>query len=824
MRLALTVSAIVVGVAFLAGTLVLTSTVRAAMREQAGTTAPGLDIAVFPESGFAGRNAVSSSVIDEVSHVRGVTATDGEVQGAVELIGPHEAGVDGTAVSVALRAGFQTLELEHGHFPRAADELVVDDHTASAQHWRLGETIQVAAAGSSAHAFTLVGISKADAAQGLTGTTVAGFTLQEAQRLLAMPGRYSEIEVSTAPGTDEAAEARTVSSLLGHGFQVLTASQLQARAVAADFKSFSLLSTILVMLGAIVLFVAAFLVVNTFSIVVAQRTRELGLLRCLGASRRQLMGSVLAESFLVGLVASCVGVVLGIAVAVVLLAVLPGLGLDLPSVTPAIHAVSVLAPVGLGTAATLLASVFPALRSTAVPPVAALRDDLVSDAGQRHSHRAAIGTSTFLVGVGLLLGGLFAGMNHEGYYVGAGAVLAFVGLASLSPLAARPLALVLGWPLVALRGLPAGLARENAMRNPRRTASTAAALLVGVALVSFMAVITASARASATENITSALRVGYVVQGNGQGSVGLGSGLLPRLRAEKDLASVVPVSYVRFDAGGFPSSGFVVDPRTYPTVVSLGAVDGHFEMLGGDTMAVSQLVAASNGWRLGESVPVDFGNGTRVDVRIVALFPVGDSFGGILFSSVHPPSDLSGYTVSRIFVEGRQGLAPALVTAAIARASTGYPRAHTDTESALVTTNVGQVDQIVNLITVILILAVLIGLVGIVNTLALSVMERKRELGLLRALGMSRAQVRTMVRHESVIVSLLGAVAGIVVGLLLAWAMQHSLYDQGLVQLRFPVPTLLAYVFGAGVCGIVAGIIPARRAADLDILGAIAAE
>ncbi len=820
LRLALTVSAIVVGVTFLSGTLVLTATIRQAIRQQSATTESGLAVAVLPQPGYGSRPSVPSSLMAQIQAVPGVKATEGQVFGPVTMVGPGQPRIGGEGVSVARSSNLRGLALETGHFPTTPGQMVVDDATLKAQHWKVGEKIEIGATGAASD-FTIVGVVGPDTAQGFEGDHVAGFDLSSAQKLLGLTGRYSEIAVAANPGNDPASLASRIAGSLGPHYQILTANQLENLAVSADFKAFSLLSSVLVVLGAIVLFVAAFLVVNTFSIVVAQRTRELGLLRCLGASRAQLMGSVLAEALVVGLLAAVVGVVLGIVGAVVMLDVLPGAGLNLPSVSPAIPLVAVFVPLALGTGATLAACVFPALRATSVPPVAALRDDPVGETGRSKRPRAAIGAVTLGAGVGLLLAGLFADIGHEGDVVGAGAGLAFVGLASLSPLAARPLARTLGWPLVAWWGLPARLARQNAMRNPRRTASTAAALLVGVALVSFMAVITSSARASATDNITSSLHAGYVIEGDTNGGIPLGNGLVARLRSEQALKTVVPVSFLRFKIGGAQHSGFVVDPNTYTNVVNLGSVQGNFRAIGAGGVAVSAPVVASEGWHLGQSLEVSFGSGTHDALVIRAVFPSGDTFGGVLFSSVDPPPGLGPQPTTRVFVAGPPGLNQDIVRSAISSALAGYPQAQIQDETTLQSAAVSQVNQIVNLISVILVLAVLIGLVGIVNTLALSVLERTRELGLLRAMGMSRAEVRSMVRHESVIVALLGAVSGVVVGFLLAWAMQHSLVNQGFTLLRVPVTTLAVYLVVAAACGVVAGILPARRAADLDILAAI---
>jgi putative ABC transport system permease protein len=823
LRLALTVSAIVVGVAFLAGTLVLTATVRAAMRQQAGTTAPGLAVAVTPLQGFGRYVALPSSLAARISQIPGVATTQGQVLGPVALVGRHGTSIAASGVSIANSASLRGFDLKSGRYPTGPGQVVVDESTLDAQHWRTGDKISLAGTGPSQQ-FTIVGVVGAGTALGLQGTPVVAFTLPTAQRLLGLTGRYTEVEVSSDPGVPPTVLAQRIAQVLGPQYQVLTADQIEDQAVSADFKAFSLLSSVLVVLGVIVLFVAAFLVVNTFSIVVAQRTRELALLRCLGASRAQLMWSVLAEALVVGLVAAALGVAFGIGGAVVLLTVLPGAGLDLPSVTPAIHAVAVLVPLLLGAGTTLAACVLPALRATSVSPIGALRDDPVGETTRSAGARGGIGAVTLAAGVGLLLAGLFANLSHEGDIVGAGAVLAFIGLASLSPLVARPLARTLGWPIVASRGLPAFLARQNAMRNPRRTASTSAALLVGVALVSFMAVITDSARASATDNITSALRAGYVIEGNQNGAIPLGNGLVSSLRSQRALSEIVPVSFVSFKIDGGGGSGFLVNPSTYSKVVDLGDVQGNIAALGPGTLAASGPVITSNGWHLGQHVVVDFGAKTVDHLVICAIFPTGDTFGGLLFSSVHPPAGIGNRLASRVYVDGIPGLNQTIVRAAIATALTRYPQVQIQDESSLDAAAINQVNQIVNLITVILVLAVVIGLVGIVNTLALSVLERTREIGLLRALGMSRAQVKAMVRHESVIVALLGAVAGVIVGFFLAWAMQHSLVDQGLTLLRIPLVTLAAYLVAAAASGVVAGILPARRAAELDVLAAIYAE
>ena len=337
---------------FLAGTLVLTATVRQAIREQTGATARGLAVAVMPAEGYEINASMPESVAATIAAVPGVAAIQGEVLGPVVMVGDSKAATSAEAVSVATSSAFQGLVLQHGRFPSSGDEVAVDDATMRTQDWSIGQVITVGSSVPSTR-FTIVGVVATDGFQGLSGVPVAAFRLGTAQRLLGLAGRYSEVEVSARSKTTSASLASAIARVLGPRYQVLTAASVRDREVTADFRAFSLLSTVLVVLGAIVLFVAAFLVVNTFSIVVAQRIRELGLLRCLGASRAQLLGSVLAESLMVGLIASAAGVVLGIVGAVSLLSALPGAGFDIPSIGPQIHLAAVVVPIALGTGSTL---------------------------------------------------------------------------------------------------------------------------------------------------------------------------------------------------------------------------------------------------------------------------------------------------------------------------------------------------------------------------------------------------------------------------------------------------------------------------------------
>jgi putative ABC transport system permease protein len=834
-RLALTALAVVLGVGLVSGTFVLTDTARSGLRSVFGRSSTGVAAAVqgpqrFGVQGFASHLTVPSSLAARVARVRGVAAVQGLVVGYAQLIGRDGALIGGTAgtptlgLSVGTVSSLESLRLRAGHFPRAPDEMVVDAATFEAESWHLGERVRVAS-DQPTQEFYVVGAATYGGAQDLGGATFAAFELPTAQRLLGLQGRYSVIYAAGDRGVSDAKLVHRIRAVLGKGYSIVTGAQLDAQLVNSLDRPLSFLTAVLVSLAGICLFVGSFMIFNTFSITLAQRSRELGLLRCLGASRAQVVAAVLGEAAAVGLVASLAGLGFGVIVGIGVQQLLGALGAGLPSTPPQVLPRTLLVSLAAGVGVTLAASILPALRATSLPPVAAISDNPALEPRESAGRRTAAGVPAVLIGLALVMTGLFAQSSDQAVTVGAGAATLFLGLSALSSLVARPLARAIGWPVARAVGVEGRIARQNAARNPRRSASTAAALTVGVALVSAIAVVAASARASAVQQLDQSLRADYVVAPRAAvGPQPLSEELVQRLEALPQLSVVSPVTYVTFLRGRTAHWGFAMDPDTYPSVVNLGRVEGTLRGLGPAGVAVSSKNAVKQHLRLGQSLPVVFAGHGRHVLTVRAIYPEGDDLAGYLL----PRSDLALYfddpRPTTIFVNLRPGVSATSGRSAVEAVAGAFPGVKVDDQASVKADDLRGVDQIVDVISALLALAVLLALLGVTNTLALSVLERTRELGLLRAIGMTPGQVRATVRWESAIVSVLGALPGVAIGILLGWAMQRSLAGQGMTMLQVPMSRLAIYVVAAGAAGLLAGVLPARRAARIDILRAVTTE
>lgn len=854
LRLAATAVAVMLGVGFIAGTYVLTDTLRAAVT---GTLSQSqAHVAVLVE----GRSAVSTaggsgglgdggltiaqSTVARVAAVPGVSAADGVAAGSVALYGPGRRPLDRSgsvelALSVGTVADLRALTLRSGRFPAGPDQAVVDAATARRAGLRIGQRVKVAGAGA-VRAVTVVGTVGYGDADTLAGATIVGLTLPAAQAVLGQPGRVYEVVASADPGVSAQALEHRVAAALGSSYRVRTQSQAIAEATADIDRGFAVFGDVLLVFAGVALFVAVFLIFNTFSILLAQRAKELALLRCLGATRRQLVATVLGESAAVGAAASVLGLGVGVALALGIRALLSSVGIDFPSTAPVLEARTVVVSLLVGTVATMGASLLPAVRGARIAPVAALRDELPVDTGRPAPYRLATGAVMVAAGVGVVVAALHSGGARAGSAAGRaeasalGMVLGFLGLAALVPLVARPLASALGWPFAVVRGVPGQLGRRNAMRHPRRTASTAAALMIGLTMVTTIAVFARSVQASTDATLVSGLHADVVV------TPAQGPDLPPALA--RRLADVAGLA----DVTALTSHGVVIDPgrparlggpghagatgaqvAVYAEDVSIPAVQGSLSSVGGTTVAVTTGIAAA--WHLDVGSPVVVGSdqvaGRTFTVGAVIHDPTGIT-GDILFS----PAGLDllfpagSPPVTVVLARAAPGVAPSAALGAAARADAAFPDARTESKAGFIGQANKQFQQLVGLVLALLGLAVVIALFGIVNTLALSVVERRREIGLLRALGLSRGQLRAAVRFEAVVVSLLGTVLGIALGLAFAWVVVRALRSDGLSSFSVPVAELVAFVLAAGLAGVVAAVLPARSAARVDVLAAITTE
>jgi putative ABC transport system permease protein len=605
---------------------------------------------------------------------------------------------------------------------------------------------------------------------------------------------------------------------------VLTGEELAADQAATINDTIGrFLSTALLAFAFVALLVGGFLIFNTFSIIVAQRTRELALLRCLGASRRQVMGSVLLESVVVAIVASVVGIGLGVLIAVGLRALLSGfLGIDLPTTGTELRPRTVIVALVVGLVVTVLSAILPARKATRVPPVAALQPETVFAPTGFRRRRVVLGVLITAVGVALLLAGLFRAEGNRLVNVASGAVVVFFGVAILSPLVARPLARVIGWPFARAFRLPGALARQNAMRNPRRTASTAAALMIGLALVAFVSIFAASIKASTARTLDESVSADYIL--SSQNFAPFSPELAERLAQQPELEAVAAVRFGVWRLNGATKQLQAVDPIAYQKVVRTVVTAGSLDALANGGLAVKDTVAEAEGWTVGETVPMEFPRSGVQQVQVKAIYEDNSLNGDYLLSLRDYERGYTDQFDSQVFVKAAPGVDPAASRAAIDRVVADFPIVTVRDQAQFRAETARQIDQLINLFYSLLGLAIVIALFGIVNTLALSIFERIRELGLLRAVGATRRQLRSMIRWEAVIIAILGAVLGLAVGVFFGWTVVRALRSQGITEFALPVGQLVGFVIAAGVAGILAAILPGRRAARIDMLRAITTE
>jgi putative ABC transport system permease protein len=613
-----------------------------------------------------------------------------------------------------------------------------------------------------------------------------------------------------------------VTAAVPDGIEAVPASTVISEQQDQVAEGLGYLRTAFLVFAYVALFVGAFIIFNTFAIIVAQRTRELALFRALGATGRQVMSTVVAEAFIVGMVASAVGVVVGIGIAFGLKGLLSSIGLDLPSSGTVIQLRTVIVSVVVGTIITVVAAVVPARRASRIAPIEALRE-AQDRPGRSLRFRLVSGAIVLAVGVGLLVYGLFGTPDNALQLVGAGVALTFIGIAMLTPLIARPVAATIGIPVRAL-GVPGKLARENAIRNPRRTAATASALMIGLGLVVFVAVFGASAKASTSAVLDRTLRADFIL--TSPTFTGFSTSAAEDVRAVPGVATVSQVRQAEAKVDGGTAFVSGIDPTTFPAVSEAGVLSGSIADLSQpNTLAVFEDHAQDNGWSLGDVVHAQFPATGDIDLKIVAIYEENGLIGDWAISlDTFDENVVAQQLDIFVLVKVEQGTVAAAVRPDLERALQAYPNVEVQDQAEFRDQYATFLNTLLNLVTGLLLLAVFIALFGVMNTLYLSIYERTRELGLLRAVGLTRRQTRSMVRREAGIISVMGALFGVVVGIAFGWAMQQALAPEGFTELGIPGGQIAAYVIAAAVLGWLFAFLPARRAARLNVLQAIAYE
>ena len=566
-----------------------------------------------------------------------------------------------------------------------------------------------------------------------------------------------------------------------------------------------------------------FIIYNTFSIVVAQRSREMAMLRAIGASRAQVVRSVVFESFAVGVVASAVGLGVGVLMSFGLRALLSAVGLEVPSGSIVIAPATVITAFVVGTVITVISALWPAVRSSRVKPIAALRDVAIDVSGSSVV-RTGAGLAILGLGVASFAAGIF-GVGSALALIGFGTVATIIGVFVLGPVLAIPLMHVFGAPVEAISGTTGRLARENAKRNPKRTSATASALMIGVALVGFITILASSTKASISDTLSESLQADYVVASGSFGNTGLSPEIEADLSALPEVAAVSPVRTSPVEVDGSATQLAAVDTRTIDQVADLGVTAGRLADVSGLSVAVEDAKAESDGLAVGDTLTMTFARTGPVELTVRALIdrPPPGSDGTVYVVGLDTyEANVTDQFDRQVFVKVADGVSPAQAKAALDTVLVQWPNGNLQDQAAFQESIAGQIDIILNLIYGLLALAIVIALIGIANTLALSVHERRRELGLLRAVGMTRPQVRSAIRWESVMIALMGTLLGFVLAVAGSWGIVSAIPGDRPIPLVVPPVQLTVIVVLASVAGVLAALGPARRAARLDILAAIA--
>ena len=826
LRLVLTGLAVVIGVGFVSGTYVFGDTLNKAFDNLFSGIYANTDVVVQGSSAVSNneRPPFPESVLATVRRVDGVAEAEGSVAGPAQLVKANgkavtTGGAPAQGFSWDTSAKLNPLDLVEGRPPTTADDVVLEKHNADDNGFKVGQDIRIIVP-AGPKSYRLVGLAQFPDGQSLGGSTTALFTLPEAQRAFQKEGLLDSINVAADPGVSPATLRDRIAAVVPHNLEVRTAQSVQQQQSKDIKDQLSILTTFLLVFGFISVFVAAFIIFNTFSITVAQRARQLALLRAIGASGAQVTRMVIAEALVIGVIASLLGLLLGFGIALGIRGLFSAVGAGLPTAPLTLTTRTIVVGMLVGVLVTLAAALLPALRAARLSPMAALRSDVTISTGSRR-RRIVIGTIVTVIGaagVALALQGNSAGQVLT--LLGAGVLILFIGLAMLAPLIARPLARILGAPAARFAGVAGKLGRENAMRNPQRTAQTATALTIGLALVTFVTVFAASFSTSIGKDIDRQLKGDLVIYDQS-------SFLGFPLTAERAVAKQPLVQTVTAARGGTARAGGSeravsgVDPAAIAQAYDPEFTSGGWADLTNGGVAVSKDVASSLHVKVGDRLPVVFPRGGEQVLTVKAVYK-SNQVGDMIITLPDFERFFSEQLDLIMFVNGKPGADPGQLQRQVQAALAPYPNLTVQNQAQYKQYVEDQVNGFLQIVYGLLALAIIIAVFGIVNTLALSIFERTREIGLLRAVGMSARQARRMVRWEAVIVALLGGLLGVVLGLVFGVVLASATPDVNAITI--PIGRIVIFFVLAGLAGVLAAIWPARRAARLDVLRAVAHE
>jgi putative ABC transport system permease protein len=834
-RLVGTVLGITLGVAFLAGTMVLSDTIRRTFDNLFADVNAGTDAWVRSADSIEGqfestRARVDESLAEVVANVDGVAAAEGQVMGFAQIvakdgdpIGNPDMGAPTFGANWSTNEKLNPFRMAEGRAPRADDEVVLDKKSADDGKLAVGDTTKVLMQAGPI-TVRVVGIARFGELDSPGGASFASFTLAAAQRYIGQPGKLDAVAVVAESGVSEQQLVDRIEKVLPNGLEAITGAELTKENQDDIQEGLSFFTAFLSAFAGIALLVAVFSIYNTFSIIIAQRTRQMALLRTLGAARAQVLRSVLLEALAIGVVASVIGLVAGIGLAGLLKAVLNAFGFDLPAGGTVLSTGTITTSLIVGIGVTVAASLAPAIRASRIPPIAAMRE-VALERTRPSVARIVIGTLVTLFGAVQVVSALFADQASDALRAaGFGAVILIISTLIMGPVMARPLTGLLAMPVRWWRGYTGRLVRENVMRNPRRTSGAAGALLIGVTVAALLTVFASSVKASVTDQINRSFGGDLVVDSGLFGVGGFNPSLAEEIRKLPDIEQASSLRFGSMNIADDDKFVAIVDPATVTGVFDLDVQQGDLADLGPQQIAVADEVAEDKGYKIGTTLPARFPDGFETDLTIAAIYGSQDVAGNwVVGQPAWVPHALTNVDAV-ILINVRGGVPLDRAQAAVKPLVTDYPGAEVQDRDEFAKAQASQVNQILALVSVMLFFSILIALSGIANTMSLSVHERLRELGMLRAVGMTRGQLRSSVRWEAVVIAVFGAVGGLGLGVFLGWALVKGAGKGGFTTFQVPIGSLLFLLVAAGVAGVVAGTWAAIKAARLNVLQAIATE
>jgi putative ABC transport system permease protein len=829
-RLVLTSLAIILGTGFLSGTLIFSDTLNKTFDRLFADVFRDVDAYVrssqFVEVGFGGEQRAQTPItaLETVLAVDGVDDATGDIQAFARIIakdgtpmgsenGPPTFG----GIATESLAGLWTIE--EGRLPVGPTEMVMDKATAKNADYAIGDRVRVTAQ-SGSRTFTLVGIANYGDVSSPGGATFALFDQPTASEFLLREG-YVDAFLVKGDGTlsDEDLAARITASLDPTlKLETLTGAQITQETQDQIGQVLSFLTIFLTAFSLIALGIGCFVIYNVFSITIAQRLRENALLRAIGASKRQVSTSMFVEAGVIGVIGSFLGFASGIGLSQALSALLNAFGVEIPTKGLSVSVSTLVITVLVGTIVTLVSAIFPALRAGRVPPLAALRDTALEVVDQR-GRRVLIGVVVSALGA---LGITLTALGRSNNFLGFGILFVFAGVIIIGPAISKPVALALGRPIERWRGVTGGMARQNAARNPKRTARTAAPVLIGVALVTAFTAFAASLRAEIRDTIGSSFRGDYALSVDSQGFGGIPLTVTDQIAALPAVQQATGIGFVSVKFGEDSRFAVVIDPATTGGLYDFTMLEGRQDTLSPTGVLVSKTVATNKALSVGSTIPITLLDGDVVNAKVEGIFDGEGTFGNYvvnrkLFTDTSTPL-FNNY----VYIVKSPGADDEALESAVSAITTELGIGTLQSREEFIDAQAAQVNQILGLIYGLLTLSIFIAVVGIVITLLLSVFERTREIGLLRAVGMTRSQVRTTVRWESVITSLYGAVVGVILGIVMGAVLIGVLADGGLSAFRLPVTGTVVILVLSFIIGVLASIYPARRATKVNVMRAIA--